>query len=270
MKNILLSMDWDYISMYPEIHGEWKKAYEEAMEWALGFLEEKKLTITLFCCPENAAMFPDYVKKIKQAGHQVGLHIHTIEKNTSFEDKKKILTEGKNMLEDLSQQPVKWFRAGMFYLDKEMATILKELGFKGDSSLLPDRKMEKWVSGENETKHMEFEMPMNYRGFPAPPYYLLPSLLEIPPSKYCFNFYTPEAMLKSIEEDTNNLSVIYLHPKNLDGMVLRESLKGKMKAGLVMVIDKLIEGGFKFLEYDNMLGREEFPERFDLFERLYP
>lgn len=32
MKDILLSMDWDYISMYPGIHGEWKKAYEEAME----------------------------------------------------------------------------------------------------------------------------------------------------------------------------------------------------------------------------------------------
>ena len=59
------------------------------MEWALDFLE-KKLTITFFCCPENAEMFPDYVKKIKKDGHQVGLHIHTIDKNTSFKDKKRL------------------------------------------------------------------------------------------------------------------------------------------------------------------------------------
>lgn len=274
-KNILLSMDWDLISIrffagYLAIPKEWKKAYEEAMEWGLNFLKQKKLTITFFCCPENAAMFPDYVKKIKKDGHQVGLHIHTIDKNTSFKDKKRIIIEGKNMLEHLSQQKIEWFRGGMFYLDKEITTILTELEFKGDSSLVPDRKIEKWISGKYSAKYMELDMPMDYRGFPETPYYLLPSLLEIPLSRYSFNFSTPEIMLKSIEKDTNNLSVIYLHLKNLDGMVLKQSMEGRMKTGFIRVIDKLIERKFMFLEYDNILGREKFPKRFDLFKKLYP
>ncbi|NQT01924.1 MAG: polysaccharide deacetylase family protein [Planctomycetes bacterium] len=262
-------MDWDYVSMYPEIHGEWKKAYVEAMEWALEFLEKKGLTITFFCCPENAAMFPAYVKKIKTLGHQVGLHIHTIDKNTTSGDKKKIIIDGKGMLEDLSQQAIRWFRAGMFYLDKDIASILAELEFTGDSSLVPDIHMEKWISGINETKHMEFEMPMDYSGFPEMPYYLLPSLLEVPPSRYCFDFRTPDTMIESIKDDTNNLSVIYLHPKNLDEMVLKESMQGKMKAGLVTVVDRLTDGKFRFVEYDNIQDMGAFPERLDIYEKLY-
>ena len=280
VKNVLLSMDWDYVSMYPEIHGEWKQAYEEAMEWGLTFLEEKKLKITFFCCPENATMFPDYIKNIKKAGHQVGLHIHTIDKNTSFKDKEKIMTDGKDILEDLSQQKIEWFRAGMFYLDKEIATILTDLEFKGDSSLVPDINMEKWVPGmlsagsedgkSYETKYFEFEGPMDYRGFPEKPYYLLPSLLEVPPSRYCFDFHVPQKMLKNIEEDVNNLSVLYIHPKNLGGLLLKESMEGKMKNGFTTVVNKLIEENSAFLGYDDFWGIEEFPKRFDLFERLYP
>ena len=158
----------------------------------------------------------------------------------------------------------------MFYVDKEIAEILREREFVGDSSLVPDRHIKKWVSGKYETKHMEFDMPVDYRNFSETPYYLLPSLLEVPPSRYCWDFLNPEAMLRAIEEDTNNFSVIYIHPKNLDGTILKESMEGRVKTGFIKVIDELIKRKFVFLEYNNIFGREEFPERFDLFKRLYP
>jgi len=269
VKKILLSIDWDYISMYPEIHGEWKVAYTKAMDWALEFLAEKKLSITFFCCPENATMFPEFVKAISGAGHCVGLHIHSIDRFTPPEDKKTIMSDGKRMLEDLSQQRVKWFRGGMFYLDKDMVAILTELHFRGDSTLLPDRYMEKWISGKYETKHMVFEMPMDYRGFPETLYYLASDLLEVPLSRYSMDFHRFDSMLNRIRNDTA-VSVIYLHPKNLGSDILRESMRGRVKQGLINVVEQLTREGYAFVEYDSMLSEEGYPDRFDIVERLYP
>lgn len=270
-KRIILSMDLDYAAMYPDLGGERKRAYELAIEWSLEYLALQKLSITFFCCPEDAAMFPHCIRTMRRAGHQIGLHIHTIEAHTPSAVKRRILAEGTKLLEDMAGRTIRWHRGGMFFLDQETVLILKELNYVGDSSLVPDRCLERWVAGKYDTGHghLKYNMPMDYRGFPTAPYYVQPSFLEVPPSRYCMDFLQPDKMRRAIEEDIDDLSVIYIHPKNLDGMVLKESIEGKMKEGFLEVIGGLKKKAYKFSGYEDVLNAGGYPERFEVFKKLY-
>lgn len=116
-KQILLSMDLDYAAMYPALGGERKRAYELAIEWSLEYLALQGHSIMFFCCPEDAAMFPHCIHAMRRAGHQIGLHIHTIDAHTLSAMKRRILRDGTKLLEDMTGQAVRWHRAGMFFLD---------------------------------------------------------------------------------------------------------------------------------------------------------
>ena len=205
-------MDLDYAAMYPDLGGERKRAYELAIEWSLEYLALQGLSSMFFCCPEDAAMLPHCIRAMCRAGHQIGLHIHTIDAHTTNAMKRRILQDGTKLLEDMTGRAVRWHRGGMFFLDQATVLALKELNYAGDSSLVPDRCLKRWVAGEHETGHLEFDMPMDYRGFPESPYHILPSFLEIPPSRYCGDFLYPEKMIDAIAQDVNGLSVIYIHP----------------------------------------------------------
>lgn len=252
-KSVIISFDWDYAFFYPDISGHWKAAYREAMDWLLAYLDEKKLTATMFITPEDARMFPDYVREIVRRHHPVGLHIHSVFADTPYSKKVEIHQEGKELLEDVAGSKIQMYRGGMFYMDRDIVEILDNSSFIIDSSLVPGRVVvDKWRAGENETRYMEFNVPMDYRGYPSVPYFLIDRLLEIPPSRYCMDFMTGSQMLAACQNEKTNLSVIYCHPKNLGDHRLRESINGRFRESFLGVMDGLLEGGFQFIGYDKV------------------
>ncbi|MHC4658665.1 MAG: DUF3473 domain-containing protein, partial [Planctomycetota bacterium] len=108
----------------------------------LEILDELGIKATFFFIGRLARDIPGLVKKVAQAGHEVGCHnylhirIFGIEKD-EFKDK---LLGAKKDLEDVSGQPVYGFRAPDFSITESSfwaLDVLKEAGFVYDSSIYP-------------------------------------------------------------------------------------------------------------------------------------
>jgi polysaccharide deacetylase family protein (PEP-CTERM system associated) len=108
----------------------------------LEVLDEAKTKATFFFVGRLAADIPGLVKRVKDAGHEIGCHsyahirIFGIDKN-EFKQK---LSTAKKRLEDVSGQRVYGFRAPDFSITNKSIwalDILKELGFVYDSSIYP-------------------------------------------------------------------------------------------------------------------------------------
>ena len=266
---VVLSFDIDYAFFYPDISGEWREAYEQAQSWLRDFLAERDLTVTFFFTPQDARLWSDYLRKLDRDGHDIQLHIHDIYRSTPRATKKQLLADGMKVIEDLTARVVDRYRAGMFYVDREVIEILDELAFSTDSSLFPGRHVaDKWRSGEHETRYLEFDVPCDYRGFARNPHHLTEGLLVVPPSPYCQGFFRPEWMLSEILSDTADISVLYGHAKNCGGATLKESFGGTFREGMVAVIDELRARNAKFLRFGDLPRIFEFPSCPDILQKL--
>jgi polysaccharide deacetylase family protein (PEP-CTERM system associated) len=108
----------------------------------LEILDESQTRATFFFVGRLAADIPGLVKRVEDAGHEIGCHsyahirIFGIDKN-EFKQK---LSTAKKRLEDVSGQRVYGFRAPDFSITEKTIwalDILKELGFVYDSSIYP-------------------------------------------------------------------------------------------------------------------------------------
>jgi polysaccharide deacetylase family protein (PEP-CTERM system associated) len=108
----------------------------------LQILDEAKVKGTFFFIGRLARDMPTLVKKVAEAGHEIGCHsylhlrIFDIEKN-EFSKK---LAAAKKDLEDVSGQQVCGFRAPDFSITEKSVwalDVLEELGFVYDSSIYP-------------------------------------------------------------------------------------------------------------------------------------
>lgn len=261
-RSVILSVDWDYAFFYPDISGTWKRAYERAVNWLFQFLSAKGLKATMFVTPENARLFPHHVERIIAEGHPLGLHIHSIMADTPRQKRRLILEGGTKCLEDAFGRRIRTFRGGMFYVDRDMVDDLAQLGYQVDSSLVPDRQATGDISGPLETRAMKFNQPTDFRGFPAHPYFLKDNLLEVPPSRYCMDYFAtgaPRSMIDACLKEPTRLSVIYLHPKNVGGRGLKESAGGQVRRVFTRVVDALLAADVHFLDYAQLRERGSFP-----------
>ena len=261
-RSVIISMDWDYAFFYPDISGDWKKAYEKAVDWLFDFLDSRSLKATMFVTPENAKLFPRHLERIVSGGHPIGLHIHSIMADTPRREKTKMLRDGTKMLEDASARAIDMYRAGMFYMDRDIVDDLVRLGYRIDSSLVPDRYVPGiYRMGKYETRHMEFNQPTDFRGYPAHPYFLKGDLLEVPPSRYCMNYFAPgpDSMIENCVAEPTRLSLIYIHPKNMSGRGLKESAGGRIRRAFAKVVDALVDRDFRFIDYRAMLKLRSIP-----------
>ena len=255
MKRFNFSIDLDYSFFYPDLGGAWKKAYERASDWLLDYLDQVGLTITFFACPENIIMFPDYARRIVSSGHYLGLHIHNIYRFTPKEERDRILREGIDRIGEISGRKPQQFRGGMFYLDRDLVDRLEIMGFTLDSSLLPGRScVECRVDGPLETHSFSFDMPMDYRNFPDNPYRLTQTIVEVPPSTYCQGWLNPQAVWEACLAEPTGLSVLYNHAKNCNGTELKESADGRMRDGMVEVLNRLMSEGFSYVSYEELIA----------------
>ena len=260
------SVDLDYAFFYPDLSGAWKVAYERASEWLLEYLGRMGLKITFFICPENVAMFPDYTRRLVQAGHTLGLHIHSIELHTPPDQRDRILREGIDRIAEFSGTKPYQFRAGMFYLDRDMVERLDGLGFTMDSSLVPGRYRPQCEV--KETRCFSFNMPVDYRGFPAHPYRLTQNIVEVPLSPYCQDWLNPQSMWQACLNESTGLSILYNHAKNTGDGALKESFDGRFRVGMSEVISKLMDEGFQYVSYDKLMAEIEDQTCSGVLERL--
>ncbi len=152
------------------MHPEYESRVEANTQNALAILGKLQTKATFFVLGCVAEKFPDTVKKIEQAGHEVaamGYRYRPVYDHTSFsfrDDLKKCL----RILEDIVQEKILGYRAPDFSItnrSKWAIDILCEEGIKYDCSIVPVR-------------HSRYGIPSS----PRVHYRIKENLIEFPPS----------------------------------------------------------------------------------------
>ena len=116
--------------------------YDELLDWILCSLDNNKTKATFFCVGQLATEFPEVIKKIATAGHEIGSHsnkhlwVNKMSRNEFYQDTRMAVLE----LENLIGKKVRSFRAPAFSIgrDNEWAfEVLSENGIEYDASVFP-------------------------------------------------------------------------------------------------------------------------------------
>ncbi len=111
-------------------------------EWFLEKLEQFNVKATFFILGDVAVKFPDLIKEIARAGHEIGSHgsshkqIFKLDKN-QFRNE---IADCKKLLEDISSTAVFGYRAPAFSITPATQwalDVLAQEGFRYDSSVFP-------------------------------------------------------------------------------------------------------------------------------------
>lgn len=112
---------------------------EKSMDRMLQMMAEWGVRSTCFVLGSVAERTPQLVRRITEAGHEIASHgydhelIHESEPARFRSD----VERSKKLLEDISNQDVRGYRAPSFSLTDWALPILQEVGFEYDSSLFP-------------------------------------------------------------------------------------------------------------------------------------
>lgn len=116
--------------------------YDEILDWILSILEQKNIKATFFCVGQLSVEFPEVVKRIASAGHEIGSHsnkhfwVNKMSRKEFAEDTRIAVQE----LENLVGKKVKSFRAPAFSIGQSndwSFEVLVENGIENDASIFP-------------------------------------------------------------------------------------------------------------------------------------
>jgi peptidoglycan/xylan/chitin deacetylase (PgdA/CDA1 family) len=104
----------------------------------LEVLKEENVSATFFIPGKIGELFPNKVKEIHDAGHEVAVHGYAHERwnELSYEEEYELIKKSKQILENITGQEIEGFRSPAWSLNDKSVEILKELDFKYDSSLM--------------------------------------------------------------------------------------------------------------------------------------
>lgn len=105
----------------------------------LEILAERKVKATCFILGWVAERFPDLVRRIHAAGHELASHGygHDLIYSLSHEQFREDIRRGKRIVEDLCGVPLRGYRAPSFSITDWAIDILRDEGFTYDSSSFP-------------------------------------------------------------------------------------------------------------------------------------
>ena len=118
----------------------------ESSQKLLDILDEAGVKATFFVLGYVADQFPALVRRVADAGHEIGLHsyhhrpVHRLTPDQFRAD----LVRGREAVEQASGRQVIGYRAPMFSINRSALwalEVLTEMGFRYDSSVFPTRNM---------------------------------------------------------------------------------------------------------------------------------
>ena len=144
---------------------------EENLSVTLDLLAEHRVTATFFFLGRIAQTSPGLVRRVADAGHEVGCHSYYHRRITgqTREQFRSQMAEAKARLEDVSGREVIGFRAPDFSITAEVKWALDELaeaGFRYDSSVVPTGLHD--VYGMPGVSEDVFRWPNGLVEFPLP------------------------------------------------------------------------------------------------------
>jgi polysaccharide deacetylase family protein (PEP-CTERM system associated) len=118
----------------------------ESTERLLALLHRAQVRATFFVLGYVADEFPELVRRVADAGHEIALHsyYHRQIKRLTTQQFRDDTIRGREAVEGASGKKVVGYRAPMFSIDRSALwalDVLKEMGFRYDSSIFPTRSI---------------------------------------------------------------------------------------------------------------------------------
>ena len=147
-KYAVISMDVEdwYHTYFPELEVDRSISLLDGLDIALDIMKEKGIKGSFFVVGEIAEKLKDTLLRMKADGHDIACHSwsHLRPEKMSREEYEAQLDQAKNKLEEILGQEVTGFRAPSFAIDDEYLKIIRDHGFKYDSSKLKSQKSGKY------------------------------------------------------------------------------------------------------------------------------
>ena len=227
MKQVCLSFDiedWFQVENLREVFPPetWDKAelrVERNTRQILDILDEKNIKATFFVLGWIAERIPGLVKEIVSRGHEVASHGYNHERNYNLDSEalRKDLDNSKTLLEDITGAAVLGYRAPTFSITDEVMTMLKELGYKYDSSLNDFPLHDRYGKLSGEKSNGPFLHASGIVEIPMPLVRIFGKSIPISGGGY-FRLL-PFAVFKGLVKrylKQNDLYVFYMHPWEID------------------------------------------------------
>ena len=120
------------------------KVWKEGMPRLLDMYARNDIKATFFFIADFARDYPEIVRMVQPAGHEVALHGLTHDHRQAFDSmplEKQVehLSLGKKILEDIAGEEVVSFRSPALRVNEDTPRALWETGFRFDSSVAPQR-----------------------------------------------------------------------------------------------------------------------------------
>jgi polysaccharide deacetylase family protein (PEP-CTERM system associated) len=188
----------------------------------LALLDRHQVAGTFFVLGWVARRFPDLVRSIARAGHEVGSHSywHRLVYEQTPEAFRSDLRESKAVIEDTLGQPVRCYRAPTFSIVKTSLwalNILAEEGIQHDSSIFPIHHDRYGIPGYPTVPHAISTPAGRLLEFPMSTVRVLRRNLPVAGGGY-FRLYPLRISLRLLNRLNRQGTpfVFYIHPWELD------------------------------------------------------
>lgn len=239
---------------------------EENTDLILDLLARYNTKATFFILGWIAEKKPALVKRIYEQGHEIASHgyKHSIVYSLSPSEFENDLLKSKNILEELTNQPIIGYRAPNFSITQKSLwaiDILVKHGFRYDSSIFPISFHDRYgFEGINSIDCFKFENGL--QEFPLTVYKFCKINFPLAGGAY-FRFIPYKIfklMLRKINKEGRNF-IFYLHPWELDENQPKVKMKKKYyirhytNLGKVGAKLKLLLEDFRFQSLKNLLKK---------------
>ncbi|MFC7141797.1 polysaccharide deacetylase family protein [Halosimplex aquaticum] len=154
-----LSVDFEYFTHLPAYRGargttDLPAVGLDGVTSLLDAFDRAEATGTFFTVGEIADSNPDVLRRVADAGHEIGSHTHTHRhlSELSESERRDELSTSKARLDAVADTEVTGFRAPSFDVASDHFRTLADLGYEYDSSVVPCRSIPGWYGGEYEAE----------------------------------------------------------------------------------------------------------------------
>jgi polysaccharide deacetylase family protein (PEP-CTERM system associated) len=238
----------------------------ENTERLLRFFSKKGITTTFFILGEVAKIYPELIKNIADAGHEIGIHgyKHRYINSVSQEQTIKEIKYSKSLVEDISGQQVFGYRAPYLSINENsvwMIEALKKMGFLYDSSIVNNFLSRHFKIVQHKSL-IKIKLNDNSDFFEVAPtsFKFLGKKLTLLSGNYLR--VLPFKIIKCIYQlDIGKHPVImYLHPYEIDSRLAPEPLENKINQSSLKT---------KFEVKVNRFNRSKLIDRLDCLLNKY-
>lgn len=251
--------DWD---KYPS-------RINESMSMLLDVLDKHNVKATLFFLGWVAEKYPHLVKIAAERGHEIASHgyYHDLVYELGYEKFRKDLRKSKSILEDISGQEVRGFRAPGFSLTPEASwayPALIEEGYTYSSSIYPAKRAHGFFTEFGDEPREVIYEGQSVLEFPM-------TVLDAPfTSLSCFGggYFRlfPFAWYKTASEiikRRNKNLIFYIHPRDIDPRQPKLDLPAVRKfksyinvGSALSKIDRMLDIE-KYVSFDNVIANTQ-------------